>query len=57
MSPAEECDPALWIRNSDERRVSSLTQQMLGQENGFALLMLLAETVDEDEAEHGRGRW
>lgn len=47
-SAAEACDPILWLSDADARKVESLTEQVLGQQNGFALLMLHAEMADED---------
>lgn len=48
ISAAEECEPVLWLGEADARKVECLTEQVLGQENGFALLMLHAEMADED---------
>jgi len=56
-SSFEECDPGSWIGERDERKVSSLAEQVLAQANGFALLMLLAETVEEIEDEDAQERW
>ena len=52
-SPTEECERGIWIGERDEHRVGTLTEQLLGQENGFSLLMLLAELKEEDEDEDG----
>jgi hypothetical protein len=56
-SSCEECDPGSWIGERGERNVTSLAEQVLAQSNGFALLMLLAETVDEVEDKDAPERW
>jgi len=56
VSKVEECEPWLWVREPDDRTVATLTEQVLGQRNGFSLLMLVAELRDEDEFET-RQRW
>ena len=48
ISPAQECEPTLWLSEADARKVETLTEQVLRQQDGFALLMLYAEMVDED---------
>jgi Zn-dependent peptidase ImmA (M78 family) len=57
--PAEECDADLWLGEAEARRVASMTEQVLHQQNGFALLMLHAHLVDEDDEEqpHRPARW
>lgn len=47
------------LGEKEARTVASMTEQVLHQRNGFALLMLHAELRDEDdEAEpHSRARW
>ncbi|MFM6931088.1 MAG: hypothetical protein ACKOUT_02455, partial [Novosphingobium sp.] len=47
MSSPEECDPELWLGTSAARKVEVLTEQVLGQKNGFAILMLHAEMRDD----------
>ena len=47
----EDCEPDVWFNERDARRVDVLTEQLLGQRNGFAMLLLHAELIDEDEAE------
>lgn len=56
VSNVEECEPGLWVREPDDRTVEALTQQVLGQRDGFSLIMLVAELRDEDEFETGH-RW
>jgi hypothetical protein len=51
VSNAEECEPWLWVREPDDRTVEALTEQVLGQKEGFSLLMLVAELHDEEELE------
>jgi hypothetical protein len=57
VSAVEECEPTLWVFESEARKMSSLTEQVLGQQNDFALLMLLAEMIDEDDEEEPRRPW
>lgn len=54
-SETVECEPTLWLGESDARKVETLTEQVLGQQNGFALLMLHADMIDEDD--DPRERW
>jgi hypothetical protein len=54
VSNVEECEPSLWVREPADRTVEALTEQVLGQREGFSLLMLVAELRDEDEYETGR---
>jgi hypothetical protein len=42
------------VREPDDRTVEVLTEQVLGQREGFSLLMLVAELRDEDEFETRR---
>jgi hypothetical protein len=51
VSTIEECEPALWVRDPDDRTVSSLTEQVLRQRDGFSLIMLVAEMRDQEELE------
>lgn len=46
-----ECDPELWFAERDSRQVEQLTEQVLSQRNGYALLVLHAIMRDEDENE------
>jgi hypothetical protein len=56
VSDVEECEPGLWVREPDHRIVEALTEQVLGQREGFSILMLVAELRDEEEFET-RERW
>lgn len=55
-SDPEQCDPNLWLRDADVGSVETLQEQVLGQSNGYALIMLLAELADEDD-EATAPRW
>jgi hypothetical protein len=44
---ADECAPELWLGNSGARKVDVLTEQVLHQQGGHALLMLYAELSDD----------
>lgn len=48
FSPVEEVEPDVWLSERDARRVLCLTEQILGQRDGYALILLQAE-LDEDE--------
>ena len=54
VTDVEECEPGLWVREPDDRKVEVLTEQVLGQREGFSLLMLVAELRDEEEFEAHR---
>jgi hypothetical protein len=58
-SPTEECNADLWLGEAEARKVASMTEQVLHQEAAFALLMLHAELVDDDDEEqpHRPARW
>lgn len=56
VSNVEDCEPGLWVREPDDRTVAALTEQVLGQREGFSLLMLVAELRDEGELETRRCR-
>ena len=56
VSKVEECEPQLWVREPDDQTVGALTEQVLGQKEGFSLLMLVAQLRDEEEFET-RHRW
>ncbi|MEO5494656.1 MAG: ImmA/IrrE family metallo-endopeptidase [Sphingomonas sp.] len=51
FSQVEECDPGTWLGDSGTRRVELLTEHLLAQRDGFAMLLLHAELGDEDEAD------
>lgn len=46
-SPVEEVEPTVWLSERDAERVLSLTEQVLGQRDGYSLILLQAE-LDED---------
>ena len=43
------CDPGLWIAEAEARKVGALTEDVLQQQGGFALLLLHAELADKDD--------
>lgn len=47
MSEVEECDPELWFNERSAGRIALLTEQVLGQANGFAMLLLHAELIED----------
>lgn len=59
ISEADVCDPLVWLEPKDAARVEQMTEQVLGQQNGYALIMLHMVMADEDY--DGRlsreGRW
>jgi len=48
VSQVEEVDPAVWLSERDAKRVLGLREQVLGQRDGYALVLLQAE-LDEDD--------
>lgn len=56
VSAVEECEPDTWLGNREARMVTSLTEQVLVQQNGFALILLQAELRDDDEPDEGVDR-
>lgn len=60
VSDIDECDVDLWLSASAARTVASMTEQVLWQRDGFALVMLHADIIDEDDrvlAEERRPPW
>ncbi|MGB3806976.1 MAG: ImmA/IrrE family metallo-endopeptidase [Erythrobacter sp.] len=49
FTPQEEVEPHIWVSDRDVARILALTEQALGQVNGYALTLLQAELDDEDE--------
>ena len=49
FSSIEECEADTWISDRDARRVEVLTEHLHAQRDGFAMLLLHAELVDEDD--------
>lgn len=47
LSDSDECDPEVWFDDRNAARVEVLTEQLLGQREGFAMLLLYAEMVDD----------
>lgn len=44
----EECDPETWLGSSAARKVEVLSEQVLGQTGGWAMILLHAEMVEAD---------
>ncbi|MGE3745556.1 MAG: ImmA/IrrE family metallo-endopeptidase [Sphingomonadaceae bacterium] len=60
ISDIEECEPDLWLSASAARTVASMTEQALWQRGGYALIMLHADIVDEEDRDRDEGherRW
>lgn len=51
MSDVGECDVDLWLSASAARTVAAMTEQVLWQRNGYALVMLHADIIDDDDRE------
>lgn len=49
MSELEECDPAIWLSQRDSTRTELLLEQVLGQANEFAMILLYAELCDSED--------
>ena len=47
-SQSEECEPEVWLTARDARHVEVMTEQVLGQVNGYALILLQVEMRDGD---------
>ena len=43
----EECDPETWLGSSAARKVETLSEQVLAQRDGWAMVLLHAELVDQ----------
>lgn len=46
-SEIEEVDPDVWMDDREAEKVAALTEQLLVQRGGFAMILLLAELGDE----------
>ena len=46
-SSAEEVEPDVWLTEQDAERTLLLTEQVLGQRDGYAMILLQAEMADE----------
>ena len=49
VSPIEDCEPEVWLSSTSARKVEVMTEQVLEQKSGFALLMLHAEMSNGDD--------
>ena len=47
-SPMEECDPETWLGSSAARKVEVLSEQLLEQSDGWAMVLLHAELIEPD---------
>ena len=47
-TPMEECDPETWLGSYGARKVDVLSEQVLTQRDGWAMVLLHAELVDPD---------
>lgn len=47
LSDIDECDPDTWFDDRGAARVEELTEQCLGQANGFAMILLHAELIED----------
>lgn len=60
ISEIDECEPDVWFGDRDGERISALTEQLLGQSGGYAMLLLHAELDDaerEESDEPPRNSW
>lgn len=48
ISEPEECEPATWLSDSAARKVNALTEQVLAQRDGWAMILLHVEGVASD---------
>ncbi|MXO72848.1 ImmA/IrrE family metallo-endopeptidase [Alteraurantiacibacter buctensis] len=48
ITPMEECDPETWLGSGGARKVEVLSEQLLVQKDGWAMILLHAEPVDRD---------
>jgi hypothetical protein len=51
LSDIDECEPEIWFGERDAKRVNLLTEQLLGQQNGYAMLLLHAQFIEADETD------
>lgn len=47
-SQLEECEPETWLGSGAARKVELLSEQVLAQSDGWAMILLHAEGVDTD---------
>lgn len=53
-SPICPCEPDTWFAYSDRRSIEALTEQVLHQAGGYAMMLLHAEMRDEDDHDSER---
>ena len=46
ISEMEECDPETWLSENNAARVEVLSEQVLGQSNSYATVLLHAQVAD-----------
>ena len=49
ISDSVECQPELWLSADGARKVGAMTEQLLWQQNGYALIMLHADMIDDED--------
>lgn len=47
LSETEECEPEVWFEGRNAARVDVVTEQLLGQRGGYAMLLLHVELADD----------
>ena len=47
LSDIEECDPDLWFNDRNAARIEQVTEQCLGQANGYTMLLLHADLIED----------
>ena len=47
LSESEECEPEVWFEGRNAARVDVVTEQLLGQRDGYAMLLLHVELADD----------
>lgn len=47
-SAMDECDPETWLGSSAVRKVEVLSEQVLAQTDGWAMILLHAEMAETD---------
>jgi Zn-dependent peptidase ImmA (M78 family) len=57
LSDIEECEPDVWFDEFQTSHVDILTEQLLVQRSGFAMILLHAELIEDDNYEADRTRW
>lgn len=49
ISDSVECLPELWLSADGARKVGAMTEQLLWQQDGYAMIMLHADMIDDEE--------